>query len=84
VARDVLKLVTLGKSYPSAHLVLAFADETAARSVRNKGWLAEAVSTWGIEVVVVDLPDEVLEGLREAQLRQVMVNPEISEAEPGT
>lgn len=76
VAGDVLKLVTLGKAYPTARLALAFADEAAADSVRNKGWLAEAVVTWAIEVVVADLPDVVLEGLRAAQLRQVMMNPE--------
>lgn len=76
VAGDVLKLVTLGKAYPAAHLVLAFADEEAAKQVINTGWLAEAVTTWGIEVMVVDLPSEILEGLRAAQLRQVMINPE--------
>lgn len=76
VAGDVLKLATLGKAHSEARLVLAFADEIAATSVRNKGWLAEAVSTWGIEVVVVDLPAEVREGLNAAQLRQVMINPD--------
>lgn len=79
VAGDVLKLVTLGKLHPDARLILAFADEIAAGSVRNKGWLAEAVVTWGVEVVVADLPDEVLEGLRAAQLRQMMVNPATTE-----
>lgn len=76
VAGDILKLATLGNTHPDARLVLAFADDIAATSVRNKGWLAEAVSMWGIEVVVVDLPSEVREGLSAAQLRQVMINPE--------
>lgn len=80
VAGDVLKLVTLGKAQPEARLILAFADEAAAMSVRNKGWLAEAVSTWGIEVFVVDLPSEVREGLTSAQLRQVMINPSTDQA----
>lgn len=75
IAGDVLKLVTLGKARPAARLVLAFADEDAAKQVKNKGWLAEAVVTWGIEVLVIDLPDDVREGLRGAQRRQVMVNP---------
>lgn len=75
IAGDVLKLVTLGKAHPPARLVLAFADDVTARQVRNKGWLAEAVVTWGIEVEVLRLPAEVLDGLRAAQLRQVMTNP---------
>lgn len=37
-------------------------------------WLAEALSSWGIEVLVVGLDDAVRAGLRDAQVRQVMVN----------
>ena len=76
VAGDVLKLVTLSKAHPEARLVLAFADAVAAKSVQNKGWLAETVVTWGIEVIVVDLPADVRAGLNAAQLRQVMTNPD--------
>ena len=39
--------------------------------MRNKGGLAEAVITRGIEATVVDLPSEVREGLATAQLRQM-------------
>lgn len=81
IASDVLKLLTLGKAHPSARLVLAFADNEVARQVENKGWLAEAIRTWGVEVFVADLPDEIRAGLRAAQGRQVMVNPTIEE--PG-
>ncbi|UTI65803.1 hypothetical protein NBH00_06195 [Paraconexibacter antarcticus] len=57
VARDALKLTTLARAY--AHpapprLVIAFADEAAAASVTGGSWLAEALRTWGIEVLVVD------------------------------
>lgn len=75
IAGDVLKLVTLGRAYPAARLVLALASHETARQVTNRGWLAEAVRTWGVEVVVVDLREDILQGLREAQARQVMVNP---------
>ena len=47
VAQDTLKLVTLGRAHPDAHLVLAFADKDAAAHVTGSGWLAEAVETWG-------------------------------------
>jgi hypothetical protein len=74
VARDALKLITLARTRPGSTLVLAFADEDAARCVTGKSWLAEALKTWGIEVVVVPLDDKVREGLHAAQVRQVMIN----------
>ncbi len=73
VAQDVLKLITLGRAHPDARLVLAFADADAAAHVSSAGWLAEAVSTWGVEVIVVELPDDVRAAIWSAQYRQVMV-----------
>jgi hypothetical protein len=84
IAGDVLKLVTLCKFYPTARLVIALASVDAARSLRNRSWLAEAVATWGIEVVVVDLPEAVIESLRVAQLRQVMINPKVGDRHPNS
>ncbi len=74
VARDTLKLITLARTRPGCELVLAFADEDAARCVTCNSWLSEALKSWGIEVVVVALDDEVRAGLRAAQVRQVMIN----------
>jgi hypothetical protein len=55
VARDALKLATLGKAYTGPpRLVIAFADEAAAASVTGGSWRAEALRTWGVEVLVVD------------------------------
>src|SRR4051794_10835270 len=52
IAQDALKLITLGRSRPNARLIIAFADAAAARSVTvGKGWLAEALATWGVTVV---------------------------------
>jgi hypothetical protein len=76
VARDALKLITLGRVYPDARLILAFGDQEAANCVTAKSWLAEALRTWGVDVVVVELDDDVRDGLRAAQTRQVMVNPD--------
>lgn len=76
VAQDALKLITLGRTRQPATLVLAFADEAAARSVLGgKGWLAEALATWGVIVETVDIGHEHRAELLAAQGRQRMVNP---------
>jgi hypothetical protein len=75
VAQDALKLITLARSRPKARLVLAFGDEDAAKSVRGRSWLAEALRTWKIQVFVAKLSDPTREDLRAAQVSQVMRNP---------
>ena len=74
VAQDALKLITLARTRPSARLILAFGDRVAAASVLGRSWLAEALRTWNVEVLVVDLEEEVRRELLAAQARQVMVN----------
>ncbi len=49
--------------------------ELAARSVLGKGWFAEALQTWDVEVRVVELDQEVREQNSGAQVRQQMMNP---------
>jgi hypothetical protein len=75
VARDALKLITLGRSRPESRLIIAFGDTHAAACVSASSWLAEALRTWRIEVFVANLDADVRAGLRSAQARQVMVNP---------
>jgi hypothetical protein len=75
VARDALKLITLGRSRDGSKLIIAFADPEAAACVTGASWLAEALRSWEIEVLVVELDDTVRTGLRETQARQVMINP---------
>jgi hypothetical protein len=75
VAQDALKLITLGRSRPGAQLILAFADEGAAAYASKGTWVAEALSGWGISVLVVELDQAVRAGIRDAQVRQEMVNP---------
>lgn len=43
----------------------------AGRSSRS-----EALATWGIKVLVVELDEDVRDGIRAAQVRQQLVNPE--------
>ena len=79
VAADALKLITLGRTRPSAELFLAFADEQAAAYASKGTWLSEALVLWNVKVLVVDLDETVRDGIRAAQLRQVMVNPTASD-----
>lgn len=74
VATDALKLITIGRSRPSADLVIAFADEQAASYATKGTWMSEALATWGIKVLV-ELDEDVRDGIRAAQVRQQMVNP---------
>ncbi len=67
VSRDALKLVTLARSFTATALVIAFADEAAAGSVTGQSWLAEALRIWGVQVLVVPLPDDLRAALRGAQ-----------------
>jgi hypothetical protein len=75
VATDALKLITIGRSRPGADLVIAFADEKAASYATKGTWMSEALSTWGIKVLVVEVEVEVRNGIQAAQVRQQMVNP---------
>ena len=74
VAIDTLKLITLGRSRPSAQLILAFADKEAAAYALGKGWLAEALTTWRVRVVVIEIDDVLRDEIRAAQARQEMRN----------
>jgi hypothetical protein len=68
VSTDALKLLAIREVHPRARLVLAFADEDAARSV--SGWKAATLDANKIEVRVVDLdPGERLK-IEAAQARQ--------------
>jgi hypothetical protein len=75
VAQDALKLITLARSRPDARLILAFGDSDAASCVQGRSWLAEALRTWGLEVVVTELNEATRAGVKAAQVRQVMINP---------
>jgi len=68
VALDTLKLVTLQRTHPSAHLVLVFCDESAKNSLT--GWLDEAITTFGVKRCVVTIDPELRQRLIEVQVRQ--------------
>jgi hypothetical protein len=75
VCQDALKLITLARILPDARLVIAFADREAAAYASTGTWVAEALATWRVEVLVVDVGPELSNAISQAQLRQVMINP---------
>jgi hypothetical protein len=77
VSTDALKLITLGRAFPVARLVLAFADAAACRSLLGRSWRAEALKTWGVEVFIAEIDAQTRAGLLSAQKRQKMVNPPV-------
>ena len=71
VLADALKLVFVGSlQEPQPRLVLAFSDADAAQPFRGHSWYAHALRELGVEVVVVDIPDDVRARIRQAQIRQ--------------
>lgn len=81
VAQDILKLALLRQTegWTDAKPVIAFADEAALASVT--GWLREAAAQFKVELVCVEIDEDLREGIRHAQARQVMVNVEVDEAD---
>jgi hypothetical protein len=79
VAIDTLKLITIREEFPGTRLIIAFADTVAAAYATGGGWVAQALKTWGVEVKVVDIPDELRARISAAQVTQTMVNPEQSD-----
>ncbi len=82
VAQDALKLITLGRGRPDAELFIAFGDTEAAAYATKGTWLSEALATWGVTVLVVELDQAVRQGIRAAQVRQEMINPAAPRAAP--
>ena len=76
VARDALKLITIARDRPDARIAIAFGSHEAADCVRNRSWLSEALTTWNIRVIVVELEEAVRDSILAAQARQIMINAE--------
>lgn len=73
VLTDALKLSWIaGHLVPHpARLVLLMADEAAAQPfISGAGWGARAIADLGVEVVVVELPPELVASIAAAQARQ--------------
>jgi hypothetical protein len=74
IAQDILKLALVGARSTAAvsKRVLVFASSEAERSV--SGWVREAAEHFGVEFMVVEIPDELRASILRAQGKQIMVN----------
>jgi hypothetical protein len=71
---DAFKLTfveRLGLLAGTPRLILLLSDDAAAAPFVGKGWGADALRTFGIEVIVVALPADVRDSVSQAQRRQV-------------
>ncbi len=74
IGQDILKLALL-RSQPwgsETRCIIAFASAQAQDSIR--GWLREAASSWGVELMLVELSDGQRAEIVAAQGKQLMVN----------
>ena len=73
---DILKLALIGKRLGSGwRKVMCFASKEAAKYVQGKSWVAEAAREFGVEIFIIELPEEQKNKVVSAQKRQRMVNP---------
>jgi hypothetical protein len=71
VLADAFKLLWVQRGFrPGARMILAFADEEAARPFRSGSWMATALRDLRVDTVVVSLPEDVREAVLAAQRRQ--------------
>ena len=77
ISQDILKLALLKRDprLSDSRAIAVFASEEARGSIT--GWIRSAAEQFGIELVVVDIPDTLRDEIKSAQARQVMVNVEI-------
>jgi hypothetical protein len=74
IAQDILKLalLKLEAGREDTRTIIALASADARDSIT--GWFLDASHAFGVELQVVDLPDDLRNEIRAAQARQVMVN----------
>lgn len=70
VSEDAFKLITLARGRHDMRLIIAFADDDAAKSFLGRSWKAEALRIWGVEVLIVELHGDVRTAIQDAQVRQ--------------
>ncbi len=71
IMSDAFKLLAVDRLMDeNPRLILLFADNEAAKPFQSGTWRAEAIAQAGIEIHVAELPDDVRQGIRDAQDRQ--------------
>lgn len=71
VVTDAFKLAYVARTLGGQHrLIILLSDELAAAPFRGQSWYAAAIREFGVEFVVVELPADVRDQVRNAQARQ--------------
>jgi hypothetical protein len=84
IARDALKLMALREHRPGARVIIALADPAVVKSLTATSWLAEALRTFKVDVLYVDIPTDARDKVAAAEIRQVMINPADTSASGAT
>ena len=81
IGQDILKLALLRReaTFADTRAIIAFASNEARESVR--GWLRRAADAFGVELLVVAIPEDLRNEILSAQSRQMMVNVDATLAE---
>ena len=75
LAADILKMELIERKLTmNFRKMIAFCDAEAARSSRSKSWLSYVASELGVDVEVMNIPEDVRVQILIAQERQKMVN----------
>lgn len=78
VMNDAMKMLFVEKSLnTNFRKILAFTDFDAARSFKENSWRSKCLKDYGIEVMVIKIPEEIRQIVTDAQCRQKMVNIEV-------
>lgn len=75
VRSDLFKLAYMRQALGAPwRAVFCFADSQAAASTLGRSWAADAARTFGVEICVVELPEDLRARILAAQVSQRMVN----------
>ena len=76
--------MALREHRPGARLIIALADPAVVKSLTATSWLAEALRTFKVDVLYVDIPTDARDKVAAAEIRQVMINPADTSASGAT
>ncbi|MDX1796606.1 MAG: hypothetical protein R3219_07755 [Hydrogenovibrio sp.] len=75
LASDFLKMLFIEKEIGELHTkIFCFVSDDAKAYLTGKSWLGAAAKKFGITIKTIPLPPHLQESIKDAQLRQKMVN----------
>lgn len=71
LVNDAVKLHWIASTMqPPPRRILCVSDEAAVQHLRGRAWQGQAIRDLGVEIAVIELPDDVREAVAAAQVRQ--------------